>query len=165
MIVPSNWFVERSGSTYLANFAYGDTLHDRKCQIVIYGDSTAMVGVDPSVLTARTGLTACNIAEFEGMTMVTGTLLVDRFLAHNPRPKYLVFLFAPEDLSIPRQWERVSTFEATSWIVRHDLSLHTVALLAAHPSATFAWAEQGLRMAALRLGRKPFPPETAQIRS
>jgi hypothetical protein len=164
-IIPSDWFVQRSGSTYLANFAYGETLRNRTCQILIYGDSTAMIDLSPAILTARTGLTACNIAEFEGMTLVTGTLLLDRFLARNPRPQYIVFLYAPENLSTGSNWIQVSTFEATSWIVRNDLNPHTAAILAIHPVSTFSWAEQGLRMALQRLRAKPFPPEVAQMRA
>ena len=33
------------------------------------------------------------------MTMVNGTSIVDDYLRHNPRPRYLVFLYAPENLA------------------------------------------------------------------
>ena len=147
-VVPTDWFQQRADSTYLVNFGYATRLSGQDCPVLIYGDSTAMVGVDPRVITARTGLHACNIAEFEGMTLVTHTLLVDEFLAHNPRPRFLVFLYTPEDLSLPYDWSKVSTFEATSFLLRHERNLHTARVLAEHPGPTFGWAEQGLRMAA-----------------
>ncbi len=165
VITPSDWFVARSNSQYLANFGYGATLHNENCQVLLYGDSSAMVGLDPSAIQAHTGLTACNIAEFEGMTQVSNTLLVDRFLEHNPRPRFIVFMYTPEDLRNPHTWDGVSTFEATSFMVRHERNLHTAWVLATHPASTFAWAEQGLRMAVQRLRGKPFAPSVYRLRS
>lgn len=163
-IIPSDWFVARSNSQYLANFGYGATLHNANCQVLLYGDSSAMVGLDPAAIQARTGLSACNIAEFEGMTQVSNALLVDRFLEHNPRPRFIVFMYTPEDLRNPRNWDGVSTFEATSFMVRHERNLHTAWLLATHPGNTFAWAEQGLRMTAQRVRSKPFAPSVYRLR-
>ncbi len=163
-IIPTHWFVARSGSTYLANFGYAESLHNQSCQVLIYGDSTAMVGVDPLQLQRQTGLSACNIAEFEGMTLVSNTLLVDDFLAHNPRPRFLIFLFAPEDLRRPQSWKTVSTFEATSFMVHNRPGLSTALLLARHPDNTFTWAEQGLRMAIERLPSHPIAEDQFHLR-
>jgi hypothetical protein len=166
VVVPTQWFALRSGNTYLANLGYGATLSHRNCQILIYGDSSAMVGVDPAILRQRTGLTACNIAEFAGMTVISRTLLVDTFLQHNPHPRYLVFLFTPEDLSIPNNWStaNVGTFEAISFRLEHTRNLQTALLLITHPSDTFGWAEQGLRLALEHLSSNPMPPATAHLR-
>jgi hypothetical protein len=166
LVLPTQWFALRSGNTYLANLGYGASLINRDCQILIYGDSSAMVGVDPAILQQRTGLTACNIAEFAGMTVISHTLLVDMFLQRNPRPRYLVFLFAPEDLSIPNNWAsaNVGTFEAISFRLEYARNLQTALLLASHPSDTFGWAEQGLRLALERIHSKPMPPATAHLR-
>ncbi|ADW67554.1 hypothetical protein [Granulicella tundricola] len=114
-LVPSRWLAVRSGNTYLANLGYGATLHHADCQIVVYGDSTAMVGIDPAVLRERTGLSACNIAEFEGMTILNGTMIVDQYLAQNQRPKYLVFLYTPEDFQPESQRAMVGMFEGLTW--------------------------------------------------
>ena len=165
VIIPSDWFSAHTGSSYLANLGYGATLHNQSCQVLIYGDSTAMVGVQPAIITQQTGLTACNIAEFEGMTMVSNTLLVDRFLTNNPRPRYIVFLYAPEDLNLPDTWRFVSTFEATTYMVGHERSWHTARILATHPVPVFDWAEQGLRLAFEHVLSKPFAPETRTIRA
>lgn len=164
-VTPTDWFVARSNSQYLANFGYGATLHNQNCQILLYGDSSAMVGLDPAAIQARTGLSACNIAEFEGMTQVSNSLLVDRFLERNPRPRFLVFMYTPEDLRNPRSWDGVSTFEATSFMVRHERNLHTAWLLITHPGPTFAWAEQGLRMMLQRVRSKPFAPSVYRLRA
>ena len=163
-IIPTHWFVARADSPYLANFGYAESLHNHSCEVLVYGDSTAMVGVNPLQLARETGLSACNIAEFEGMTLVSNTLLVDDFLAHNPRPRFLIFLFAPEDLQRPASWKTVSTFEATSFMVHEHPGLSTALLLAKHPVNTFGWAEQGLRMAVQRLPSHPISEDKFHLR-
>ena len=57
-----------------------------------------MVGVIPQVIEQRTGLTACNIAEVAGVQSINGMAVTDAYLQHNQRPKYIVFLYAPEKL-------------------------------------------------------------------
>ena len=164
-VVPTRWFDTHTGSTYLANLGYARTLHGADCQVLVYGDSTAMVGVSPAVITAKTGLTACNIAEFEGMTQVTGTLLVDRFLESNPRPRFLVFMYAPEDLHATTGWSGVSTFEATSYIVEQEHTGATLRALLTHPGPVFDWAGQGMRQALMNVRNKGLSADAITLRA
>ena len=163
-ILPTRWFEDRSGNTYLANLGYAAKLHGKHCDVLISGDSSAMVGVDPAIIEARTGLTACNIAEFEGMTMIDRTGIVDLFLRNNPRPKYIVFLYVPESLTVPKEWVGVSTFEAISFNIEHMWSLKMAMSLLAHPNEIFGWTELGLRMAAQRVHSAPFPASVLHMR-
>ncbi len=163
-LVPSNWFQMRAGNLYLANLGYATKLHDRNCQVLIYGDSGAMVGLDPAILLQRTGFSACNIAEFEGMTLVNQTLPLDIFLAHNPAPRYLIFLYAPSNLTISRSWSNIGTFEAISFRLQQRPDLSTAWLLVTHPSDTMKWVEGGLRLALTRTKAKPFPSSAAHLR-
>jgi len=72
------------------------TLRNQSCDILVDGDSTANVGIDPTVLAARTGLTACNIATSRPIVDQLGTLPLDAFLQHNPPPKLIVLQYGPE---------------------------------------------------------------------
>ena len=166
LVIPSRWFALHSGNTYVANLGYGATLFDRDCQVLIYGDSSAMVGLDPAVIRQQTGLTTCNIAEFEGMTLIGHTSLVDTFLEHNPRPRFVVFLYTPEDLSIPNDWSsaNVGTFEAVTFQLQHARNAQTMLELALHPGVTLGWAELGLRMALQHVGSQPVSFATAHLR-
>ncbi len=47
---------------------------DRACDILIYGDSTASIGIDPRVLTEQLGLSACNISSTRPIVDNLGTL-------------------------------------------------------------------------------------------
>jgi hypothetical protein len=165
-VIPTRWFELRSGNTYMANLGYGATLFHRDCKVLIFGDSSAMVGLDPAVIQRQTGLTTCNIAEFEGVTLVSHTLLIDRFLENNPRPRFVVFLYTPEDLSITNDWAsfNVGTFEAVTLQLQQARNLNTALQLALHPSVTLGWAELGLRMLIIQAHSAPVSFAAAHIR-
>ena len=163
-IVPTDWVAARSGNLYLMNLGYGTKLVNKKCEVLIYGDSGAMIGADPGLIQARTGLSVCNIAEFQGMTRVNGTLPLDVFLAHNPRPNYLIFLYAPANLQIPFTWAGVATFEAISFRLQQRPGVRTLLLLAAHPLETLSWAQNGLRLALIHFLSPPAPSELLHAR-
>jgi len=164
-VVPSRWFELRSGSSYLASLGYGTRLHNRTCDILIYGDSTAMIGIDPAILEQRTGLSACNISEYAGITLINHMLPVDDFLAHNPRPRFIVFLYAPDSLNLPHSWsKRISTFEGISYLIERQPAGKAALLLASHPLESIAWAEAGMRLAVTHFLSQPFPESTEHLR-
>jgi hypothetical protein len=69
----------------------------RQCDVVIFGDSTAQVGLDPLQITKMTHLTTCNIAVNFPTIAVLGSDPLERFLSANRHPSLLVLSFAPGD--------------------------------------------------------------------
>ena len=65
VVEPTQWFAEHSGDPFLVTLGYGSQLRNADCKITIYGDSTAMIGINPGIIQKRTGLSTCNIAETE----------------------------------------------------------------------------------------------------
>jgi hypothetical protein len=165
-VLPSLWFRMRSQNTYLANLGYGTRLHGRTCDILIYGDSTAMAGIDPRMLEQRTGLKACNIAEGVGVPEVVHLLPVDDFLAHNPRPRYMVFYFAPFNFNMFTQWndELRNSGEGISYLIDHQTTGRAALTLAMHPASYFTWAEGGLRLLLMHGMDKPYSPDVFKLR-
>jgi hypothetical protein len=165
LILPSQWFALRSQNTYLINLGYGATLHGEDCQILVYGDSSAMVGVDPSMIRARTGLSTCNIAEFQLMTGLNGTMVLDTYLDHNKPPRFLVFLFAPENLD-PQSQRHDGPFEAIVYRMRQPHKLSSLFFLASHrPNDLVNWVESGLRFTLVHLFSKPASLEVQRLRA
>lgn len=79
----------------LESFRYATELR-ANCEIVLFGDSSALHGLDPATVTAVTGLSACNIAEPIWIEAVVGTEFpLDAYLRHNQRPRFLVMTFSP----------------------------------------------------------------------
>jgi hypothetical protein len=165
LIAPTDWTIRHSGNIYLANVGYVTKLKNADCQIVIYGDSAAMEDLDPATLQQRTGLSACNIAEPAGVTMVNGMMIPDLFLQNNPRPKVWVFTFAADNLAPYKSWDTVQTFEAILFRLRARRDLSTLALLAAHPKQTLEFASFGLRLALFGVIKRPLPDSAYAIRS
>jgi len=166
LVVPTQRFAEHSGDPFLMTLGYGAQLRNADCRIAIYGDSTAMIGVNPELIQQRTGLSTCNIAETEGMTMINGTMVLDQFLEHNPAPRFLVFLYAPEDLDPQSQRKNtaVTTFEAVTYRFRQPNKLLSLIALMRHPDDFFSWGIHGARWAIDSIFTKPLPSETALLR-
>jgi hypothetical protein len=165
VVAPSDWAVRHGGNIYLANVGYVTKLKNADCQVVIYGDSSAMVGLDPAVIRARTGLSACNIAEPAGMTMINEMMVPDLFLANNPKPKVWVFDFAADALAPYKTWDSVQTYEAIYLRLRLHKDLSTLKLLAEHPKQAFEFASLSLRLALFGVFKRPLPDSAYEVRS
>ena len=165
VLIPSmDWTIRHSGNIYLANVGYVTKLKDADCQVVIYGDSSAMEDIDPAIIRERTGLSACNIAEPANMTMVNGMMIPDLYLQNNPRPKLWVFAFAADNLAPYATWEKIEPFEAIVFRLRQRKDLSTLKLLAQHPERTLEFAGNGLRIALFGLTKHPLSPSDYEIR-
>ena len=164
-IIPTRWFALHSANTYMVNLAYADTLKNSACEVVIYGDSTTLTGIDVPLVQRRTGLKTCNIAEFGGMTQVNGFMLVDHYLAHNPRPRFMIFDFGPENFRSYASWNKTSPFEAIAWRLGQPITAQTVWLMLKHPMDVITWTEQGTRMAVMRVHSKPMGAESLNLRA
>ena len=166
IVVPTDWFADRSDNLFMDTLGYGASLHNANCQIAVYGDSTAVVGINPFLIREKTGLSTCNIAEVAGVNVVDGTMPLDQYLAQNSRPRYLVFLFAPEGLNPESQRHNpeITTFEGVTYRFRQPHKLASFIALMRHPDDIFSWAEHGIRMSLGDLRTRPMPPETKYTR-
>lgn len=80
------------------------------CDVVVYGDSSAITGIDPKVVQQETGLRTCNIAQTKAALVVLGTSALDRFLENNPRPRFLVLQFTGADFYRPGSWDDTTSY-------------------------------------------------------
>lgn len=165
-IVPTDWFADRSNNLFMDTLGYGAALHNTDCEVLIYGDSTAEIGVSPAIVRQNTGLSTCNVAEIAGVFVVNGTMPLDQFLAQNPRPRFIVFMFAPEGFNPESQRKNpeITRFEGVLYRMRQPHRIAGFFALMRHPEDLFAWADQGLRMAIDERSRKPLPPEKKYMR-
>lgn len=150
---------------YIVDTGYGSRLHNADCDIVIDGDSTALVGVLPRIIEQRTGLKTCNIAEVAGIKLVSGMMVLDDYLAHNRRPKYLVFVFAPENLNNPAGWIYVNAWEGWFYRIRFHPDRAFWRMTFQSPDNSFANAELAFRNGMEWLSKRPLPPALAHERN
>jgi hypothetical protein len=111
-------------------------LRGQACDIVVTGDSTAAAGIDPLVLAAGTDLTACNIATNRPNVDLLGTLPLDAFLGHNPKPHLIVFQFGPETFYRAKSpWLETSPYTAIVMLSRHASTAEALRVMLRHPPA------------------------------
>jgi hypothetical protein len=131
-IVQKPGFLAALGDPMLVAEERSYTRHNMYCDVLIYGDSTAMTGVDPQVITARTGLSACNIAVTWPVVSLLGMMPVDDFLARNPAPKYLVVQVAPRTFYVHNDWYTVTNLGPFAMMLRQKPGWPAFTLVAEH---------------------------------
>ncbi len=137
----SNFFLHHGASVWVkANDAVFD-MRERDCDVLIFGDSTAMTGIDPDLLASLTGFRVCNIAVTNAVLAVTGTLTLDRFLGVNAKPRILLFQLAPDGFEPSRDtWHRTIYAEGMLEALRHGDPRTSRLLLLSHPRESIAFA-------------------------
>jgi hypothetical protein len=98
-IVRSDAFPIESGDPFVMYSDYPFSLKHVDCEVVIFGDSTASTGIDPTVVEKVTGLKSCSIAESQSIFEIIGPYALDTYLRNNAPPKFIVMQFSPEVLS------------------------------------------------------------------
>jgi hypothetical protein len=140
-IVRSKSFPVESSDPFLLNSDYAFSLKHVDCDVVIYGDSTALTGLDPTVISRATGLKTCNIAQSQSIVEILGMLALDAYLENNAPPKYIVMQFAPDTLSRGRSdffWP-----EGLTLLLRKKSLLEALPTLMQHPVQAYdfsVWA-------------------------
>lgn len=135
------------------------------CDVVIYGDSTASTGLDPTVVQRDTGLKTCNIAQSRSIFEIFGPRALESYLKNNVAPRYLVIQLAPETISRDKPdffWP-----EGLTMVVRRESLPKALLTLARHPVESYhfaLWAIQR-RIDTLRHGNPDFSTTDAIYRS
>jgi hypothetical protein len=137
----SDFFIHHGASVWVqANDAIF-SMHNRDCDVVIFGDSTAMTGINPDVVQNRTGYKTCNISVTNAVLAVTNNLTLDHFLAHNQRPRILLVQLSPDDFQLENHaWNRTIYAEGLLELLRHDSPAAIRHTLLTHPQESVAFA-------------------------
>jgi hypothetical protein len=162
--VTTQSYIRYSIFPYVADTGYGSRLQHADCDILIDGDSTALVGVLPRIIEQRTGLKTCNIAEVSGVKLVNGMMVLDDYLAHNRPPQYLVFVLSPENLHNPANWSFVSGWEGWFYRIRFRPDAAFWQNTFRDPDTSFANAELSFRNGIEWFLKRPFPPQLVHER-
>lgn len=137
----SDYFLNHGASVWVQSNDAIFQMRNRDCQVLIFGDSTAMTGIDPALVEKDTGYKTCNIAVTNAVLSVTDNLTLDHFLAHNNRPQFLVVQLSPDGFqSENRAWDRSIYAEGMLELIRHASPDEARHVLLTHPreAATFA---------------------------
>lgn len=130
----SDYFLRHGASFWVRSNDAVFNMQDRHCDVVVFGDSTAMTGIDPVAVESQSGFHTCNIAVTNAVLAVTGNLTLDKFLAHNEHPRVLVFQLSPDDFQeANRVWHHTIYAEGLLELLRHGAPSEARRVLLTHP--------------------------------
>lgn len=137
----SDFFLHHGASVWVqANDKVFETRH-RECDVLVFGDSTAMTGIDPEKVEEQTGFRTCNIAVTNAVLAVTDNLTLDHFLAHNGRPRVLLIQLSPDGFQAENHgWHKTIYAEGMLELLRHGRPGEARHVLLTHPEESVAFA-------------------------
>lgn len=137
----SDFFVHHGASVWVQENDAVFDMQNRDCDVLVYGDSTAMTGIDPEVVSQSTGFKTCNIAVTNAVLAVTGNLTLDHYLKQNARPKVLVIQLSPDDFQQEnRVWKHTIYAEGLLEQLRHGSPEESRRVLLTHPHEAVSFA-------------------------
>jgi hypothetical protein len=142
-IVRSKSFPVESADPFLLHPDYAFSLMHVDCDVVIYGDSTALTGLDPTVISRVTGWKTCNIAQAQSIVEILGMQALDTYLKNNSPPKFIVMQFAPETLARGRNemfWP-----EGLTLLLRKRSILEALPTFLLHPVRAYQFSIWAIR--------------------
>jgi hypothetical protein len=107
-----------SGSKWAPTLEYAFQTAGENADVVVYGDSTALYGVDPLQMEKDLGLKVVNLPNTMGSLPVVDDLSLKLYLAHNPPPKLIVFYMSSWNLNYMHPWGP-RLFEGEEMLLRH----------------------------------------------
>ncbi len=115
----------------MLEYAY-DT-HPKNADVVLFGDSSAFIGIDPKIPNAKLGIRSLVLPDSIGSIPVTGDAPLRAYLAHNAAPKLLVLYFSPWNLDFAHI-AKVRQFEGEEMMLRHGSPREIADFTVHHPT-------------------------------
>jgi len=148
-VIPrTNWYLQHDGYPALRGAGYSHWAGRLDCQVLIYGDSTSLTGMDPAVIQKITGLKTCNVAEYASVFAVVGTDAPLRaYLDQNAPPRFLLSLWSASGLTPDIPPLRAYTPEGGVYAMQYGEQRAFVRYLLLHPPKLFhycIWTLQSL---------------------
>lgn len=137
----SDFFQRHGASIWVQSNDQVFDIRDRQCDVLIYGDSTAMTGINPEVVQRNTGFKTCNIAVTNSVLAVAGNLTLDRYLERNPKPRVLLIQLSPDGFQPESySWTQTVYAEGLVELLRHGSAAENRRVLLSHPQESIAFA-------------------------
>ena len=175
VLVTSRNYEHWATSTWTPMLEYAYSPRPQNADVVIFGDSSAFIGIDPRLMNASLGIRSLVLPDSVGSIPVTGDMPLRSYLAHNRPPRLLVLYFSPWDLDFA-QIARFEQFEGQEMLLRHgswrqiaDFAVHQPTELLVFPFRLYSTFGPRMVMAILHhvdreksteeaLGHTDYPP-------
>jgi len=112
---------------------FGFTAAGQNADVVIFGDSSATAGIDPSRISAALGervlLLPSNLTEL----VAVDDFPLRRYIAADTPPRVIVFYFSPWDFNYDHDFDKHPMYDGVETVVRHGDAREIAAFVVAHP--------------------------------
>jgi len=159
-------FYDRVNPSFYArplNYAF-DTA-GQNADVVIFGDSTALLGVDPSQMSSALGVKVLNLVNTQPTLVVNDDMTLRHYLKENRPPKLLVFYFAPWDFDYGHNdFNSRPTYEGEELLLRRGTGEEMRAFARRHPQEVILFPLKFYETEwQLMLHRRPRANQEAQL--
>lgn len=139
LLYPAPFFLLRlpsferwGGSSFGPALDFGFQAPHTNADILIFGDSSAAVGLDPRQISATLGLKVLNLPNTGASLHVIGDMNLRRYLATNTPPRLIVFYFTPWNLDYAHEPAGPRIYEGEEMLVRHGTLRQITAFASSH---------------------------------
>lgn len=133
-IVRTDFYEKHNLSFYARPLNYAFNTAGTNADVVIFGDSTALLGINPSQISSRLGVKVLNLVNTQPSLIVNNDLSLRRYLSANRAPKLLVFYFAPWDFDYGHaRFDARPVYEGEELLARQGTAGEIITFLAKHP--------------------------------
>jgi hypothetical protein len=141
----SDFFLRHGASVWVQSNDAVFQMRGRECDVLVFGDSTAMTGINPDVVERNTGFKTCNISVTNSVLAVTHNLTLNRYLAHNARPRVLLIQLSPDGFEPEsNSWRQTVYPEGLLELLRHGSPAEIRQVLLRHPQESIAFSGYAL---------------------
>jgi hypothetical protein len=107
----------------------------QNADVVIFGDSSANHGIDPSLMSAALGVKVLDMPNGLGGLLVVNDLSLRRYMAADKPPQLIIFYFAPWNLDYGHDDIRTDPlYNGMEMLVRYGTAGEIFAFVKAHPA-------------------------------
>jgi hypothetical protein len=142
--IPS--FESWGGTIYGTALDFGFNAVGRNADVVIFGESSALYGIDPSRMSQELGLKVLNLPNTTTSLKVLDDLTLRRYLKGDRPPRLIVFYFAPWELDY-RADSTDQFFEGEEMLFRHGSLSEVLKFARKKPKDTLLFPFQFLLVA------------------
>ena len=121
-------------SFYAKPLNYAFETAGQNADVVIFGDSTALLGINPKQMSAGLGVKVLNLVNTQPSLVVNDDMSLRHYLRGNHAPKLLVFYFAPWDFDYGHNdFNSRPTYEGEELLLRHGTLQEISSFVDKHP--------------------------------
>ncbi len=128
--VRTRWFALGANDHWVQVLDYPYQVTGADADVVIFGDSAALYGIDPRILLKDTGVRAVNLGGSINSLGVMGDKPLASYLSRNRTPRLIVVYLAPWDTGMPPQY---AWPEGIIMMLRHDTGSNILRYAMQHP--------------------------------